>query len=220
MTDKKDPQGTGEKFNLETYMEARKVARRIAFLFASHMDQGMSEEDGLHILDELFKKHNIEKKWHPSKFRIGKNTLKGFKEKSEPGIKLQKEDIYFIDIGPVINGHEADYGQTFTVGQNQDYAHAQKTSKKVFDELSSVWREKKVTGKELYREAKNLAKKYGYELNEDMQGHRLGDLPHAVHHKGKLGDFESTPVENLWMLEIHLRHPEKPFGAFFEDVLF
>ena len=215
----KDPQGVGQKFNLETYLAARKVARRVAFLFASHVEEGMTEDEGLEILDQLLKKNGVEKKWHPSKFRIGKNTVKSFKEKSDPDVKLQEQDIFFLDIGPIIDGHEADYGQTFTVGQNHEYAHAQKTSKLIFDQLAGEWKTNKLSGKALYERASELAQKHGYVLNENMAGHRLGDLPHALHYRGKLSDFESVPLENLWVLEVHIRHPEKEFGAFFEDIL-
>lgn len=215
----KDPEGVGEKFELAAYLEARKVARRIAFLLASHVEEGMTEEDGLHIIEELFKKNNVEKKWHPSKFRIGRNTVKSFREKSEPGVKLQKEDIFFVDIGPVVNGQEADYGQTFTLGQNEEYSKIQRASKKIWDELAVHWKVDKLSGKSLYEKANELALENGYVLNEQMQGHRLGDFPHAIHSRGKLGDFEKTPAQNLWVLEVHLRHPEKELGAFFEDIL-
>lgn len=215
----KDPEGTGDKFDLASYMEARKTARRIALLFASHADEGMDEEEGLSILAELFKRNGVEKQWHPSKLRIGKNTLKSFREKSEPGVKLQKEDIYFVDIGPVVNGHEADFGQTFTLGQNPEHSKIQRASKKVWDELAVHWKVDKLSGKELYEKAKELAAGEGYDLNDQMQGHRLGDFPHALFSRGKLGDFEKTPAENLWVLEVHLRHPTLSIGAFYEDIL-
>lgn len=214
-----DPERTGEKFDLEAYLEARKVARRVALLFASHVDEGMDEEEGLGVLEELLKRNGVEKKWHPCKFRIGKNTLKSFREKSEPGVKLQKEDIFFIDIGPVVNGQEADFGQTFTLGQDPELAKIQRASKKVWEELSDHWKQDRLSGKALYEKAVEIARREGYELNQDMRGHRLGDFPHAVHHRGKLGEFEKTPAENLWVLEVHLRHPERPVGAFYEDIL-
>lgn len=215
----RDPEGIGEKFDLNAYMDARKVARRIALLFASHAEEGMSEQEGLEILEELFNKSGVEKKWHPTKFRIGENTLKGFREKSEPDVRMKKEDIFFIDIGPVVNGQEADFGQTFTVGQNADHSKIQRASKKVWDELAALWKVEKLSGKSLYEKAAEIAKREGYELNESMQGHRLGDFPHAIFSKGKLGEFEKQPKENLWVLEVHLKHPTKKIGAFYEDIL-
>ena len=47
----------------------------------------------------------------------------------------------------------------------------------------------------------------------------LGDFPHALFYKGQLSEFKKMPVENLWVLEILIKHPEKEFGAFIEDIL-
>lgn len=215
----KDEQGTSAKFNLNTYMDARKIAQRVSLLFASHIDVGMTEEDGQKIIEDLFRMNNIEKSWHPTKVRFGVNTTKSFKEKSEPGIVLKEKDIYFIDIGPVVNGHEADIGMTYTIGQNPEYGHAQKTVREIFNEVKTLWKEKSLTGTELYNEAKRITEEKGYILNDKMTGHRLGDFPHALFYKGKLSEFEKTPLENLWVLEILIKHPEKEFGAFYEDIL-
>ena len=51
------------------------------------------------------------------------------------------------------------------------------------------------------------------------QGHRIAEFPHAVHHRGKLAHFDRKPAADRWILEIALRHPTEPFGAFFEDLL-
>jgi Xaa-Pro aminopeptidase len=212
-------EGTSAKFNLETYLEARKMARKIILLTASQVDVGMTEADGEEILDQLFKNFGIEKKWHPHKFRIGVNTTKSFREKSEPNIKLAQNDIYFIDIGPVIDGHEADFGQTFTTGQNPENSLLQKSSRDVFNEVQTIWKEEGLSGTELYSRAAEMADSKGYILNTNMNGHRLGDFPHALYYKGKLQDFDKKPIENLWVLEILLRHKELEIGAFYEDIL-
>tara|TARA_Y100000385_G_scaffold260521_1_gene290446 strand:+ start:63 stop:719 length:657 start_codon:yes stop_codon:yes gene_type:complete len=214
-----DIQGTSAKFNLDSYMEARKIAQRISLLFASHIDVGMTEDDGQKIIEDLFKMNGVEKTWHPTKVRFGKNTIKSFREKSEPGITLQDKDIYFLDIGPVINGHEADIGMTYSIGQNPEYGHAQKTVREIFNEVRALWKENELTGEQLYSEAKRITDDKGYILNMDMTGHRLGDFPHALFYKGKLSEFEKFPIENLWVLEILIKHPEKEFGAFMEDIL-
>ena len=52
-----------------------------------------------------------------------------------------------------------------------------------------------------------------------MAGHRLGEHPHAAFHDGLLSRAEFRPSAGLWMLEIQLRHPDKPYSAFFEDLL-
>ena len=214
-----DIEGITAKFNLETYFEARKMARKIILLTASQIDVGMTEKDGVDILDQLFENFGIKEKWHPHKFRIGINTTKSFREKSEPGVKLAKNDIYFIDIGPVINGHEADFGQTFTTGQNPENSHIQKSSKEVFDEVQTLWKKDGLNGSELYLKAQEIADSKGYTLNTKMNGHRLGDFPHALFYKGNLQGFDKKPIENLWVLEILLKHRELNIGAFYEDIL-
>jgi Xaa-Pro aminopeptidase len=212
-------EGTTAKFNLETYLEARKMARKIVLLTASQVDVGMTEEDGIKILDQLFENFGIEKKWHPHKFRFGVNTTKSFREKSEPAVKLAQNDIYFIDIGPVINGHEAAYGQTFTRGQNPENSLIQKSSRDVFNEVQTLWKEEGLTGAELYSKAEKIADSKGYILNTKMNGHRLGDFPHALFYKGNLQELDKKPIDNLWVLEILLRHKELEIGAFYEDIL-
>jgi hypothetical protein len=59
----------------------------------------------------------------------------------------------------------------------------------------------------------------GWRLNLDMSGHRLSDFPHEALYKGALAEAPFTPSAGLRMLEIQIRHPERPFRAFFEDLL-
>lgn len=59
----------------------------------------------------------------------------------------------------------------------------------------------------------------GWQLNLDIKGHRVSDFPHAIHRGGDLGDFEHCPNAGLWILEIQIAHPNKPYGAFYEDLL-
>ncbi|WP_419173208.1 hypothetical protein [Halobacteriovorax sp.] len=47
----------------------------------------------------------------------------------------------------------------------------------------------------------------------------MADFPHAVYFRGSLGSSDIKPKKNLWILEIHIRHPENEYGAFFEDLI-
>ncbi len=81
------------------------------------------------------------------------------------------------------------------------------------------WRTQRVTGRALYAYAAKQAEAMGWKLNLDMKGHRVGDFPHAIYKPGKLADLADTPSEGLWILEIQIAHPTRPFGAFYEDLL-
>lgn len=68
-------------------------------------------------------------------------------------------------------------------------------------------------------DAMRYAQAMGWRLNLDIKGHRVSDFPHAIHRGGDLGDFEHHPNAGLWILEIQIAHPSKPYGAFYEDLL-
>ncbi len=91
--------------------------------------------------------------------------------------------------------------------------------REVFDCTRRRWRETRETGAALYRYAASEAATRGWQLDFDMAGHRLGAYPHSEFHDGTLAQAEFTPSPGLWMLEIQLRHPGRPYSAFFEDLL-
>lgn len=208
----------GDGFNLEKFLEARKKTKKVVDEVSSRVFLGMTEEDGHKLIDEILDKYGASNKWHPSKFRIGKNTTKAFREQSEQ-VKLRKDDIYFIDIGPVFDGHEGDYGETFVFGKSEEYLNIILACKKIFIQTAKACREEDLTGIELYEYASLFSKELGYELNLKMAGHRLGDFPHALHFKGKLKEVNVIPKEHLWVLEILIKHPHRDFGAFYEDLI-
>ncbi len=76
-----------------------------------------------------------------------------------------------------------------------------------------------MNGQELYDFAIETAAGYGWKLNMDLSGHRLSDFPHSAQYDGPLAEVTFRPNPNLWVLEIAIAHPERPFGAFYEDLL-
>jgi Xaa-Pro aminopeptidase len=212
---------TGEAFSLQEFFSTRQKTQEAVREVASKIEPGMSEEDACRMLDVSLQRRGLEKMWHPHKFRIGRDTTKAFKEKSDRTLRLKENDIFFIDIGPVFNGHEGDYGETFVLGDRPDpeYQKIKEASELIFKQTAKVFQNEDLSGEALYRFAEHCAKEQGYILNTHMDGHRLGDFPHTLFYKGGLSEFDDTPAENLWVLEILIRHPERPFGAFFEDVL-
>ena len=212
-------EAVGPKFNLEHQRNAQELTKRAVQLIASRLEVGMSEMDGHVVIEDVLSELGAQKKWHPSKFRIGKNTLLSFREVSDPEVKLGTSDIFFIDLGPVFNDHEGDYGKTFAFGYNSEYEKIALASEKIFLKLASLWRTDNLTGADLYKIGKLIAKDMGYILNNKMSGHRVGDFPHHLYYKGKLDQVKETVGAGIWILEILIRHPTLPIGAFFEDVL-
>src|SRR6202000_2051301 len=55
--------------------------------------------------------------WNKPIFRAGRNTLAPYDE-NPPDLTIQADDIVFIDLGPVFEQWEADFGRTFVVGSD------------------------------------------------------------------------------------------------------
>ena len=139
---------------------------------------------------------------------------------SQPGVTLGDDDIFFVDIGPVWQRWEGDGGDTFTTGTDPEMRRIAADAKAVFRAVAARWRAEGLSGEALYRVAEREAADRGWLLNLEMTGHRVSEFPHKAHYDGALIDQRFAPSPGLWILEIQLRHPTRPFGAFYEDLLF
>ncbi len=217
----KNYENIGENFHLETYLEAQQICIAVTNEIIERVEPGMTEKDGQRLVIEAYKHHGIRKFWHGSKFRIGKDTLKDFSEKPDSSIVCEAGELCFVDLGPIINKHEADFGRTFIIGGKgrDEYQRLVDANKVVFDQVADEWRSKQLTGKQLLKFAEDAAAKFGYKLNPKMAGHRLSDFPHRVHTTKPLFTFSKVPKPHLWVLEIHLWDEKLERGAFYEDIL-
>lgn len=210
---------TGEHFSLAKLMDARARTRQALREIAASFRPGMEEATAVQLATDMLKERGMRRGWHKILVRFGANTLKNFSEPSEPGTVLGENDIFFIDIGPVWEGYEGDAGETFVVGGDPEMERCAAAAREVWRIVHGKWRDKGLTGSELYAFAAQTAADMGWELNLKMDGHRLSDFPHNVYHAGTLADATFRPSANLWVLEIQIRHPQKSYGAFYEDLL-
>lgn len=151
--------------------------------------------------------------------RFGANTLNTFKQRSDSDPQLNENDLFFIDLGVVWDRHEGDCGATYVVGCDEEMHACAAAAKNLFDQVHDHWKTHQVAGPELYRYAEEQARVMGWVLNLEIKGHRVSDFPHAIYRAGDLGDFTDCPQVGLWILEIQIAHPTRPFGAFYEDLL-
>jgi methionyl aminopeptidase len=212
-------EGTGEKFSLDSLLEVRTRTRRAVHLIADQVQPGMSEDEAKAVARDILKGLEMRRGWHHIIVRCGPNTTKDFMEKSDPGVVLGEDDVFFVDIGPIYGDTEGDAGDTFVFGSDPDHVRAQKEVRQIWDQVREEWFTNGSTGRELYDYATSVAAGYGWKLNMDLSGHRLSDFPHSAHYDGPLAEVEFRPNPNLWVLEIAIIHPDRPFGAFYEDLL-
>lgn len=202
-----------------TMLEARSRARAAVQDLASRVVAGMTEEEGLALARRTLRAHGFEADWVEPCVRFGTNTLKKYAEPSDPGVVLGRDDVWYVDVGPLWRGHECDYAETFAVGGDPDRHRLARDAREIFGRAQDHWRSARATGVGIYRYAAAEAVSRGWQLDADMAGHRLGAYPHAAFHEGLLATADFTPSSGLWMLEIQIRHPDRPYSAFFEDLL-
>jgi hypothetical protein len=219
MTDQIAEEAVGPNYDAAGLLEARARTRQAIADIAAGIQPGMTEDGALDVARRVLKDGGLLRGWHGIKIRFGANTLKTFSEPSEPGTVLGADDIFFVDIGPVWEKWEGDGGDTFTVGADPDMAAAARDVRVLFDTVQDRWRAEGLSGQALYAFAAAEAERMGWVLNLNMDGHRLADFPHSAIHKGALAEAPYAPSPGLWVLEIQIRHPVRPIGAFYEDLL-
>jgi Xaa-Pro aminopeptidase len=177
------------------------------------------------------KRHNIQTHWHKRVVRSGPNTLLPYDETTADRV-IEADDIIFIDLGPVFEAWEADFGRTFVLGDDP-------IKKKLRDSLEPTWKTVKgrfqqnpdITGEELYEIACEEARQAGWEFGGRIAGHLVGLFPHeriprdkislyvVTGNKGKMRSLDAKGQQRHWILEIHLVDRARQIGGFFEQLL-
>ena len=183
------------------------------------------------IYDLAERKFGISTYWHKRIVRAGRNTLAPYDE-NPPDLMVGKDDIIFLDLGPVFEEWEADFGRTFVIGTDpvklklrDDIGKAFADGKKYFQEHPEV------TGVELFKYAEKLAERYGWEFGGAIAGHLIGQFPHEripgdkvtlyVHpdNPRRMRGLDANGQERHWILEIHFVDRARQIGGFYEELL-
>ncbi len=212
-------EAVGSAFSRPAMIKARdltfEAVRRIAAGVRPGITEGRAHDMALEVLQAM----GMDRLWHRTVIRFGAGTLETFHAASRPDYVLAADDIFFVDLGVVWDGHEGDAGDTFVVGADAEMHACAEAARSLWRDVADRWRSEGMSGEALYAYAAARAEAMGWRLNWEVKGHRVSDFPHAIYKAGALGDFEACPTTGLWILEIQIAHPTRPFGAFFEDLL-
>src|SRR5271170_7074829 len=183
------------------------------------------------IYDLAQKMFGISTYWHKRIVRAGRNTLAPYDE-NPPDLTIGEDDILFLDLGPVCEEWEADFGRTFVVGDDplkhklkNDVEQAFAQGKRYFHENPNL------SGQEFFAYIQSIAKDLGWEFGGRIAGHLIGHFPHEkiandkitlyVHPKSSLAmrSLDEHGQKRHWILEIHFVDRERQIGGFFEELL-
>jgi Xaa-Pro dipeptidase len=197
-------------------------------IIRAHVLESRINQDIYDLAERMF---GISAYWHKRIVRAGRNTLAPYDE-NPPDLTVEEDDILFLDLGPVFEEWEADFGRTFVLGSDpiklklrDDIAKAFADGKKYFNDHPDV------TGVELFKYAEKLAGHYGWEFGGAIAGHLIGQFPHEripgdkvtlyVHpgNPRRMRDLDANGQERHWILEIHFVDRARQIGGFYEELL-
>ncbi|KAH8658146.1 peptidase M24, structural domain-containing protein [Xylariales sp. PMI_506] len=193
---------------------------------------GVSEKalsDAIHKLGA--DRYGVRTHWHKRVIRSGPNTLRPF-EDNPPDRIVEEDDILVVDLGPVFEDWEADFGRTYVLGNDP-------VKIQLRDALEPIWNIVKakydadpaMSGGDLYAIACDEATKAGFNFGAPIAGHLVGSFPHERIPKDKIslyiteGNDQSMSTtgkdghKRHWILEIHLRDKDNKYGAFYEQLV-
>jgi len=193
---------------------------------------GISEKtlsDEIHALGE--KRHGVKTHWHKRVVRSGPNTQAPFND-NPPDRIIGQDDILVVDLGPVFEEWEADFGRTYVLGDDANKIKLRDALEPMWKRVKSLYDERPgMTGEELYEIACREAKKDGWEFAAPLAGHIVGSFPHERIPRDKIALYISkgsgTAMDGVgkdghrrhWILEIHLRDPVNDIQGFYEQLL-
>ena len=169
--------------------------------------------------------------WHKRIVRAGRNTLLPYAE-NPPNLRIEADDILFLDFGPVFERWEADFGRTYVLGSDplkqkllRDVRDAFFEGKKHFNQAPGI------TADELFHYVKSLGERLGWEYGGPMAGHLIGQFPHEripddkislyIHPENRrpMRSLDEQGQQRHWILEIHFVDRAREIGGFYEELL-
>jgi Xaa-Pro aminopeptidase len=205
-------------------------------LFAAVVDSGMIQAGKLEselsaeIHDLAQERFGVRRHWHKRIVRAGSNTMLGYSAETSDR-RIAADDVVFLDLGPVFDSWEADFGRTYALGDDpnkhrlvSDIGAAFRRGKELFENTPSL-----TTG-ELYDFVAGLATTSGWEFGAPAAGHLIGHFPHerspdpkrfSIRHGNDVSLREPDEHGNSrhWILEIHFVDRARGIGGFYEELL-
>jgi Xaa-Pro aminopeptidase len=175
--------------------------------------------------------YGISRYWHKRIVRAGPNTLEPYDE-NPSDLTVREDDVVFLDLGPVFEEWEADFGRTYVVGNDPLKIKLRRDIEAAFAKGKQHFlKHPEITGAELYAYAQQLAIEAGWEYGGPIAGHLIGIFPHEKiagdkvtlyvhpqnHNRMRLPDASGR--KRHWIFEIHFVDRVRQFGGFYEELL-
>ena len=164
-------------------------------------------------------RYGLRRHWHKRIVRSGPNTLLTYHDEFRDR-RITEDDIVYLDLGPVFEAWEADFGRTYVLGADPlkhrlvaDIGDAFRRGKQLFETTPDL------SAGQLYDFVAALAPSYGWEFGAPTAGHLIGHFPHerdpqfpkrlSIRHDNdvSLRERDEGGAVRHWILEIHFIDP-------------
>lgn len=194
---------------------------------------GKSEEQlNAEVCDLALKEFGIENHWHKKIVRSGKNTLAIYPD-NPPNRIIDKDDILFIDLGPIVEGYEADIGRTYVLGNDPRKLRLKNDVEEAWNEIQEWYQRQTILkASTMFQYAAEKAEEFGWEFGGQIAGHIVGKYPHEQPDDPKSLELDIHPDnhndiflldangnDRHWILELQFIDRENEIGAYFEQLL-
>jgi Xaa-Pro aminopeptidase len=194
---------------------------------------GKSEEQlCAEVCDLALQKFGIEKHWHKKIVRSGKNTLAKYPD-NPPNRIIEKDDIVFVDLGPIVENYEADIGRTYVLGNDSRKLKLKADVERAWYEIQKWYQQQTVLkASDLFQYAAKEAERSGWEFGGEIAGHIVGKFPHEqpadpssleldVHTDNHNNMFlhDADGNQRHWILELQFIDKQNEIGGYFEQLL-
>jgi Xaa-Pro aminopeptidase len=186
------------------------------------------EQDIAHLAERDF---GIQKHWHRRIVRAGPNSIT-IAADYPPDRIIDADDTVYVDLGPVLEGWEADVGKTYALGPNPRKHALVAELPRQFAKVQAHYRsDPGMTGAALYDFAAHSAKEAGWRFGGKIAGHIVSEFAHSQipgdKELNRIGPRNGVPMnapdgngrKRHWILEIHLVEQDGSFGGFYERLL-
>lgn len=212
--------------------EARAVELFDAIVAAEVLRPGITElEASTEIRALAAEQFGVTQHWHKRIVRAGVNAMESYHAKTAVRT-IEEDDIVYLDLGPVFDGWEADFGRTYVLGDDPRKHELAAALPVLFAKGRAHFEtHPDITGSELYDYVVAESEAARWEFAGSICGHVVGEFPHdamdgdaqqsriAPGNDLPLRRNDSTGKPAHWILEIHLADRSRGIGGFYEQLL-
>ena len=173
----------------------------------------------------------VRRHWHKRIVRAGSNTLLGYHDEAADR-HIATDDIVYLDLGPVFDEWEADFGRSYALGGDPDKHRLVRDIGAAFANGKRHYQSTlNLTAGEMYDYVVSLAGEAGWEFGAATAGHLIGEFPHErapgnaqrfqIRHGNpiSLREPDANGRSRHWILEVHFVDRAREIGGFFEELL-